>query len=218
MPALRDQRQPEAMAWFNRARGRGLLDAERQAISGALVSRPGQQPWLWLAPCVACAEEPELPPGGLRLHATGLGFAGSVRCALPLPLPDEGVGNIILQHVLDRPAGDLLEECVRVLEPGGRMWLFGLNPLSPYRLRWTRSGLAPRAAGDWRQRLGGFGLQPCGGGLNYLGPVWSDAGSAQGGALDSLRAVSLLQVEKRTAAMIPPAPVKAVWQPGAAPA
>ena len=72
MPALRDQRQPEAMGWFNRTRGRGLLDAERQAISGALVSRPGQQPWLWLAPCVARAEDPELPPGGLRLHAQGL--------------------------------------------------------------------------------------------------------------------------------------------------
>ncbi|HLM52538.1 MAG TPA: hypothetical protein VK325_02845, partial [Pseudoxanthomonas sp.] len=115
-------------------------------------------------------------------------------------------------------AGDLLEECVRVLEPGGRVWLFGLNPLSPYRLRWSRSGLAPRAAGDWRQRLGGFGLRPCGGELSYLGPVWSDAGSAQGGALDSLRAVSLLQLEKRTAAVIPPAPVKAAWQPGAAPA
>ncbi len=206
------------MAWFDRARGRSLLEAERHAISGALVSRPAQQPWLWLAPSVAQPDEPELPPGGLRLHCQQVGFSGSVRCTTPLPLPDEGVGNILLQHALDRPAGDLLDECVRVLEPGGRVWLFALNPLSPYRLRWARSGLAPRAIGEWRQRLAVLGLQPCGGELSHLGPVWGEEASAQGGAMEALRAVSLLQVEKRTAAVIPPEPIKATWQPGAAPA
>jgi SAM-dependent methyltransferase len=41
-----------------------------------------------------------------------------------------------LQHVLGADRVDpiaLIEECARVLVPGGRLALLALNPLSPYR-------------------------------------------------------------------------------------
>jgi len=218
MPFLQNNRQPEAMDWFAGAPAQTLLLAEQALISGALVTRPALSPWLWLAPCAAAADEVQLPPGSLRLHRDGTGLAGSARCALPLPLPNESIGNLILQHVLDEPGDQLLEECVRTLEPGGRVWLFTLNPWSPYRARWTGSGLSPHGPQDWRQRLRGLGLQPCAAEISYIGPVWQPEAGAEPTSVDRLRAACLLQVEKRTAAPIPPAPVKAEWQPGAAPA
>lgn len=210
------------MDWFDGAHAQTLLVAEQSLISGALVTRSASAPWLWLAPLAAVAHEVELPPRSLRLYRDGPGLAGDVRCALPLPLGNESIGNLILQHVLDEPSEALLEECVRVLEPGGRVWLFTLNPWSPFRARWTGSGLSPHSPQDWRQRLRGLGLQPCTAETSYHGPVWqSETGpdtNPVSTPVDRLRAACLLQVEKRTAALIPPAPAKPKWQPGAAPA
>lgn len=218
MPFLQNNRQPEPMDWFASANAQALLRAEQSVISGALISRPVQAPWLWLAP-IPCAEnEVELPPRSLRLHREGAGLAGSARCALPLPLPSESIGNLILQHILDEPADALLEECVRVLEPGGRVWLFTLNPWSPYRARWVGSGLSPRSPQDWRQRMRGAGLRPCAGGIRYIGPVWQPGAGADPTPVERLRAGCLLQMEKRSVALIPPVPVQSKWQAGAAPA
>ncbi|MET1161214.1 MAG: hypothetical protein ABWY48_01655, partial [Pseudoxanthomonas sp.] len=133
MPVLQISRQPDALAWFDTVKGQSLLAAEQTAIRAALSSRPAQQPWLWLAPLGATiAPDPaELPPRSLFLHSWGDRYAGSMQCGLPLPLPNESIGNIILQHLLDDGRDGLLDECVRVLEPGGRLWLFALNPWSP---------------------------------------------------------------------------------------
>lgn len=218
MPVLQNNRQPEPLDWFSGPRGRALLQAEEAVISGALVARPAQQSWLWLAPIPAEDQALQPPPFSLRLHREGAGFAGSVRCSLPLPLPSEGIGNIILQHVLDCPFEGLLEECVRVLEPGGRLWLFALNPWSPYRARWAFSGMDAHGAFGWQQRLGRLGLQPCAAGTSFLGPAWQRGNGVDASTLDRLRAVCLQQVEKRTTALIPPAPVATKWQAGAAPA
>ncbi len=216
MPAFQNNRQPEPLDWFSSARGSILLEAEESAISGALVARPAQQPWLWLAPAAVESESLQPPPGSLRLHRQGAELCGSVRCTLPLPLSYESIGNIIVQHVLDEPLDGLLDECARVLEPGGRLFLFTLNPWSPYRARWAFSGLQSLSAYGWQQRLANFALTPCATGVSYLGPVWR--GVEGPGASDRLRAVCLLQVEKRTTATLPASRAKAKWQPGAAPA
>ncbi len=220
MPFLQISRQPEALAWFGAARGQPLLAAEQEVIRAALASRPTQQPWLWLAPLPFRDESAEDAPRGLRLHRQGDRFAGSLRCALPLPLPTEAIGSIVLQHVLEEEGmDDLLEECARVLEPGGRLWLFTLNPWSPYRARWRRSGLATRDAQAWRHNLRETGLHPCGGEVSYLGPVWRmSMAASQARVPGRLRAVCLLEAEKRVAALIPPAPVQRQWHAGAAPA
>src|SRR5690606_15388077 len=116
------------------------------------------QPWLWIAP-VACSE---VPAGhGLCLEPGGEGWCGAVRCALPLPLANESVATVVLQHVARRDrASDLLQECARILVPGGRLWLFGLNAVSPYRWRWVGHGLSASEPLTWRRRLRAAGLVP----------------------------------------------------------
>lgn len=220
MPVLQISRQPDALAWFDTVRGQPLLAAEQAVIRAALISRPAQQPWLWLAPLAPAGPlgEVGLPPRSLFLHPWGERYTGSLQCGLPLPLPNESIDNLILQHALDDDREGLLEEGVRVLAPGGRLYLFVLNPWSPYRARWRSSGLQARDVQDWRRRLRQLGLQPCGGEVSYLGPLWRMAAGSQVRAPSRLRAVCLLEVEKRTASLIPPAPVARQWQAGAAPA
>ncbi|MDR6842280.1 hypothetical protein [Pseudoxanthomonas sacheonensis] len=220
MPVLQISRQPDALAWFDTVRGQPLLAAEQAVIRAALISRPAQQPWLWLVPVAPAGplDEVGLPPRSLFLYPWGERYAGSLQCGLPLPLPNESIDNLILQHALDDDREGLLEEGVRVLAPGGRLYLFVLNPWSPYRARWRSSGLQARDVQDWRRRLRQLGLQPCGGEVSYLGPLWRMTAGSQVRAPGRLRAVCLLEVEKRTASLIPPAPVARQWQAGAAPA
>lgn len=220
MPVLKIRRQPNSLAWLDSPGGQAVLAAEHDPIRGALLARPAQAPWLWLGPAQSglSPQGPDLPARSLWLHPRGNYYAGSVHCGLPLPLPDESIGNVIVQHVLDDGREGLLEECTRVLEPGGRLLLFVLNPWSPYRARWRRSGLQARHAQAWTQRLGALGLQTCADGPVYLGPVWRNLSAAQHPAMRRLRCSCLLEVEKRTAALIPPALIKRQWQAGAAPA
>lgn len=219
MPAFAFTRQPDALQWFGAGRGAPLLAAEQPHIVRALTSR-SPQTWLWLS--ATMAEQPaDAPlPRGLHLHADPSAgrLAGSVRCGIPLPLPTEATGVIVLQHVLDAGQGDaLLEECARVLEPGGRLYLFTVNPFSPYRLRWRRAGLQPLDPAGWRERLRGVGLQPLGD-VQYAGPVWRiGTRAASGWPPPQLRAVCILQAEKRVAGLIPPAPATRNWR-AAAPA
>lgn len=216
MPALAFDRQPDPLAWFGSERAQPLLAAERPLVESALARRQGQ-PWLWLAPPGVAAPDP-LPPRLLLLHAAGAAFEGPLRCALPLPLPTEAVGGIVLQHVLEGGHDELLHECARVLEPGGKLWLLTLNPWSPYRARWRRSGLLLREPGAWRERLQAAGLEPGERPLRRLGPVWRMQTAAGTRSPPRLRAVCMIEAEKRVASLIPPAPAKRAWHTGAAPA
>jgi SAM-dependent methyltransferase len=221
MPVMQISRQPDALCWFDTPAGRPLLQAERPVMEAAMIARPALQPWLWVGPMLSMPQDPAtFPPRSLVLGRSGARFAGSLRCGLPLPLPNESVGNVILQHALDGSDDGLLEECERVLEPGGRLWLFTLNAWSPYRARWRRNGLVVRDVPAWQKSLRALGLQPCGREVDHLGPVWRPSADTTHSAVpDRLRAACLLEAEKRTAAIIPPAPVKRHWRPvGAAPA
>jgi SAM-dependent methyltransferase len=216
MPAFAFTRQPDALAWFGSEQGGPILASEHARVSQALTSRT-PQPWLWISPAGA---DPAHAPAtrGVRLHAMAGShrLSGQVQCGLPLPLPTESVGVIVLQHALD--AGDpqpLLQECSRVLEPGGRVWLFVLNPWSPYRLRWRGAGLVPRAQGQWRLQLAAAGLVASEHVLHY-GPVWKGIADAPGHGPAPLRAARLMEAEKRVAGLIPPSPVARAWR--AAPA
>ena len=218
MPAFAFTRQPDPLAWFGTGYGGPLLGSEHARVSQALTSR-SPQPWLWVSP-EGCDPSLATAPAtrGLRLRATAGSrrLAGQVHCGLPLPLPTEAMGVIVLQHVLD--AGDpqpLLQECARILEPGGRLWLFVLNPWSPYRLRWRGAGLVPRALDQWRLQLAAAGLVASEHVLHY-GPVWKGIADAPGHGPAPFRAARLLEAEKRVAGLIPPARVAPAWR--AAPA
>lgn len=218
MPAPASGRQPAcAFDWFAGVAGQGLLSAEAGAVARVLAACPAL-PWVWIgAPAV-------LPPPagrrGLLLRRDGDGLLGGVRCRLPLPLASETFGAVLLQHALDDDCdtGALLGECARVVAPGGTLWLAALNPWTPFRLRWARSGLCARAPGRWQAQLRQAGFAPDTARLQWLGPHWRIGhGDAGIGARDRLRAGLALSVSKRAHGVIPGSPLRQWrWQAGGA--
>src|SRR3546814_17439403 len=75
--------------------------------------------------------------------------------SLPLPRASDAIGVVVLQHVAapGRSRRKLFEECSRVLAPGGRLWVFALNPLAPYRWRWRGNGLGEIGKATCRERV-----------------------------------------------------------------
>ena len=211
---FRRQSEPAAAAaWFASVAGQAVLASEADSLRQAAQERPGQA-GLWLCPSGMGESEVELP--FLRLRAAAGGFEGDVRCGLPLPLPSDSCGVVVVQHLADistKPAL-LLDECARVLVPGGYLWLLALNPLSPYRLRWRGQG--PRVAEPvtWRRRLRAAGLAPEAVSRG-LGPTWAvtPEPALQDGA--GLRAAFLLRAEKRRLPLTPMrSPSQSIWRPG----
>ena len=186
--------------WFESEAGRALLDSEAGSIRTALAERSGQS-WLWLAPA---AQVVDCVGRGLQLQVTGEGWNGPLRCALPLPLANDSVATVVVQHsvVVGRPGSALLEECARVLVPGGRLWLYVLNPLSPYRWRWKGSGLRAAEPMRWRRRMRAVGLQPEGMSVG-LGPRWRIEVSPELQQGPGVRAAYLLRAEKRSIPLTP---------------
>lgn len=216
LPAGQPSGLPDSRgAWFVSRVGQALIQSENDSIRAALCGRPGQA-WLWLSPVPGAVEDPpgggtgpdaRLPPAcghGLRLQAAAEGWNGPIRCTLPLPLANESVATVVIQHTARSGSRGkaLIEECARVLVPGGQLWLYALNPLSPYRWRWKGSGLGASEPLPWRRRLREAGLQPEGVSQG-LGPRWrvETLPALQQGP--GLRAAYLLRAEKRTIPLTP---------------
>lgn len=198
MPAAPFPRQAAVSAWFEKTGALAMRELEHRLLLEQLRAVPAQ-PWLWIGPGARWL--PESPPRGrgIRLHpgVIGKGYAGDLRCDLPLPLPTEAVNAIVLQHVAAEQAPDLLAECARVLMPGGRVWMTLLNRCSPYRAHWQWRGASPLSAGRCRMLLQREGLQCTS--LRHLGPLLGRPGSVTGTSLPALRAICVLTAEKRTA-------------------
>lgn len=198
-PSQTGPSQTDRSDWFASGPGRQLLESEAVAVQLALDERPGQ-PWLWLAPILLAAPAPDR---GLHLRVTATGWSGPIRCALPLPLANESVATVLVQHVPGiGPTAALLTECARVLVPGGRLWLFALNPLAPYRWRWQGTGLSATEPMLWRRRLRKAGLtpEPISQGV---GPRWRIESSPELQHGPGLRAAYLLRAEKRRLPLTP---------------
>jgi len=212
MPAAASNRQPEPLAWFGTADGQRLLAAEQARIAQILAAKAAS-PTLWLHPGAGAGVS--VVAAGIALRACAGGFDGPLRCGPSLPLASDSFSTVVLQHVPENGARALLAECARVLEPGGRLWMFTLNPVSPYRLRWRRTGLSIRGSGRWRRLLQDAGLDGSAHAPQWLGPSWR---SASGRGPDLMRAVCLLQADKRGPDLIltPARPPR--WQGGAVPA
>src|SRR5690606_20933011 len=201
MPLRSRSGQPDAaQAWFASSEGAALLQSENDAIAGALAERPAQH-WLWLAPL-----PPERPEGGrgLALYPRGARFAGDVSCGVPLPLPSEAIGTVVVQHAATpgEAGAALLEEVARVLQPGGQVLLFGLNPLSPYRWRWRGQGLHAAEPLSWRRLLRRAGLEPRDVSRG-LGPRWEPVAGPGGQSGAGLRAAYPVRAEKRSLPLTP---------------
>jgi SAM-dependent methyltransferase len=199
LPSLNGQ-SDSACAWFGSVAGQAVLESEHPTLLRAFADRPAQ-PWLWLGPVEQAVE---VEGRGLRLVASGTTWAGAVHCGLPLPLANESIGVVVVQHVArSQPSRrGLLDECARVLAPGGRLWLFALNPLAPYRWRWRGSGLGASEPLTWRRRLRAAGLapEPVSQGV---GPSWQVgiAYDLQNGP--GLRAAYVMRAEKRAWPLTP---------------
>lgn len=195
MPLPSATGQPDgARAWFETDAGLAVLESEQPAVLRALAERP-VLPWLWLGP----VEQVFRVDGeGVRLVAAAGGWSGAARCALPLPLASESIGVVVLQHVArpGRAGRGLFEECARVLAPGGRLWVFALNPLAPYRWRWRGSGLGASEPLTWRRRMREAGLvpEPVSQGL---GPGWHVRVAREPQDGPGMRAAYAIRAEKR---------------------
>jgi SAM-dependent methyltransferase len=204
MPALSHSAQIETAAqWFLRPQGQAVLESELTVVADALAAHPVVGlPWLWLAPTPAA----ELPQGrGLRLSNAETGWRGAIHCGLPLPLASESLGAVVLQHVLSDDRDEalvLIDECVRLLVPGGRLAILAMNPLSPYRLRWRRSAISAQDPARWRRALADAGLTPEAT-AQGLGPQWSPTASPSLQAGPGLRASYLQRAEKRASPITP---------------
>ncbi|MBB3803354.1 MULTISPECIES: hypothetical protein [Xanthomonas] len=205
MPAPPFSRQAGVSSWFDTGAGRGLLQSERRLALEALQTRPSQ-PWLWLTPTRDLPPRESLDGRGLRLFRSAGRFAGDARCAMPFPLPTESLQAIVVQHAVVGGAADFLSECERLLMPGGRLWLFTLNPLSPYRFHWARRGPVALRPDRWRLLAQRAGLQ-CVETERYLGPIWRVGRGSSDPGRAPWRAVYLLEVEKRASAPIAPTPI-----------
>ncbi len=210
MPALQSFRQATPASWFDSEPAQELFLLEQQMLLPQLAALPAPC-WLWMAPSARWLEGAALGGRGLRLYRDdhGPGYAGDARCTLPLPLANESVDLIVLQHVTARDAAMLLAECERVLSPGGRLFLSSLNPFSPYRTQWRRHGMVVRTPQRLRHLLDDVGLE-CGG-TRYVGPMWP-AASNRASRLAPFRAGCLFSAEKRTFALPGPTPLPVRWR------
>ena len=201
MPALVAARQPDPpQGWFATEHGLALAMSELPSLHAEISARPGL-PWLAFSaiPRPGAIDQPH----GLWLSAAELGgWRGDVTCGPALPLAGESMGAVIIQHVEGRPVEDWLAECVRVLVPGGRLGVFALNPLSPYRARWMGEGESGREPVTWRRRLKRAGLvpEPVAQGI---GPRWRSRIDSQPQRGAGAPAAYLISAEKRRTPMTP---------------
>jgi SAM-dependent methyltransferase len=162
--------------WFQTARGRYLLDWERQQLDQVVADifgfhalqlglpaldalRANRMPHRWLASDgAACTQEPASETGSDAAHGTTGAADGQTAgahraCALvcdfsALPFPANSVDLIVLPHTLELHADPhaTLREVERVLVPEGRVIICGVNPVSLWGLRQRRA--------HWYRRLG----------------------------------------------------------------
>lgn len=165
MPALAAARQPRhpGSSWFATPPARRLLLEEQRESIPLLTSCFGRA-GLYLRCCDDAPAElsGNLLQSVLRLHRDGDALAGDLRCRDDeLPLLRESVDLVYALHALEGSAApaDLIGEFERVLTPEGMVLLIGLNPFSPWRVRWSSSGLAPVAAGRCRAMLHDAGFE-----------------------------------------------------------
>lgn len=194
MPVPTVARQPDAaQRWLASPHGQAVLHSEWPSLHAALAARPGL-PWV----VFSAVPRPDFIdlPHGLWLCDTGRRWQGEIDCGLPLPLASESVGAIVIQHVECASHPEWLAECARLLVPGGRLAVFVLNPLSPFRAHWQFEGAHGREPITWRRRLKRAGLVPDPV-AQGIGPRWRSRIEATPQLGAGARAAWLLSAEKR---------------------
>ena len=144
-----------------------------------------------------------------QLHLSSDRLAGDMNCSMEaLPLETDSVQMIIVRHLFDvlGPHVELESELMRVLAPGGVMFLFGFNPVSTWRFWWLHQALHGIRMPRWnslagtRQRLESIDYVQSH--QHYLGDGWPSKAAADS-CMDGKRwhgAWSLIVRKQRIAA------------------
>ena len=187
-----------------------IADAQRQAIPE--LTRVFGHTGLYLRPLADIS--PELSGNMLAriisLHRDGTRLGGQLRCLdEQLPIADRSLSLVHALFVLESSPDPqaLLQEIARVLKPEGIALLISLNTWSPTRLRWAIHGVSGQAAAQAESMAHEAGLEVLR--RHHLGPVWARdvrnrrAEQRSNRLTDGLRAVSLLVLRHREAALTP---------------
>jgi len=197
--------------WFDHAAAQALMQAEQRALIPVVTGVFGRS-GLYLRPS---AEAPRELSGNmllsvLRLHGDGSRYRGDIHCeGTRLPLADDSVNLVYALHAFDTcpDAAGMAAEVARVLAPEGVAVVVGLNPWSPWLLRWAGRGPRWQGAGSLRALLALHGLEVYR--RNGVGPVLPIAPSGRGSDregrdwLGRLRAGYALLARKRRSGLTP---------------
>lgn len=225
MPLPAAARQPERPdGWFATPLAQRLLREEQHQTIPRLTASYGRTGF-YLRCAVTAPEElsGNMLHRVLRVYRGDHGLEGDLRCVdAELPLLRESVDLVYLLHAFEGGAAqhDLLLELERVLAPEGQLMLVGLNPWSPWRVRWAGAGLRARSAGRQRALLDDAGFEVIA--QQGLGPLlpWlrereSTASSpSRRDPCAALRAGYLIHARKRRRGMTPLRSRRVALQPG----
>ncbi len=167
----------------------------------------------------ACAANRVLPLDtrhlrAVRLHADQDLLRGDAVCTGDaMPWEDDAFQLVVVQHAGAHwsPLNGLIEECSRVLAPGGTLLWFGLNPWSPW-LAWihwqVRLGMPlPRAAHADALRRRMHDGQLATSALEYFGSCWPGTGLfaplRRSPLVSPLRGAYLIPASKPRSVLIP---------------
>ena len=225
MPLPAAARQPERLdGWFATPLAQRLLREEQHQTIPRLTASYGRTGFY-----VRCSvTAPEELSGNmlhrvLRVYRGAHGLDGDLRCTdAELPLLRESVDLVYLLHAFECGAGqqDLLLELERVLAPEGNLMLVGLNPWSPWRVRWAGAGLHVRSAASQRALLDDAGFEVIA--QQGLGPLlpWlrerdtTTSGQSRRDLCAALRAGYVIQARKRRRGVTPLRSRAVALQPG----
>ena len=147
-----------------------------------------------------------------RLHPSADRLEGDVTCAnTALPFESDRVQTIVVQHAADvlPSLDDLLDELCRVLQPGGQLFWFGLNPFSTW-AAWSHwqarsRSVHPRWLRQIDRMLARHGVDAID--SRYLGGLWPQSQAINEvrrySVFDGWRGAWLLSARKRRAVLTP---------------
>ncbi|MEO7916986.1 MAG: methyltransferase domain-containing protein [Dokdonella sp.] len=171
-------------------------------------------PTLWITADAQWRSQHVASPLLTVLHTHADELQGDVICSCSaLPFERDSVQTIVVQHAADlmRDLRPLLGELCRILEPGGQLFWFGLNPLSGWAAwsRWrttsTQQTLYTRGLRQIDQLLARHGVEATD--SRYLGGLWPQSSAVNEARritlIDGLRGAWLLSARKRRAVLTP---------------
>ena len=177
---------------------------------------------LWISADADWSAQQAASPLLTRLYPSGDLLHGNVTCANgALPFESDSMQTIVVQHAADLmpSVAAPLDELCRVLEPGGQMFWFGLNPLSAW-AAWSHwhegsQALYPRWLREIDGMLARHGVDAID--SRYLGGLWPRPKAVNEARrfslLDGLRGAWLLSARKRRAVLTALRPTIRVRQP-----